>query len=46
MEKENTLIQKKWTNKNKDEEKYTKYIIIKNYMTQEQQDYEQILLTI
>jgi hypothetical protein len=41
MEKENTLVQNKLTNKNKDEEKYTK-----NVITQEHYDYEKILLTI
>jgi hypothetical protein len=34
LEQENTLIQKKWTNKNKYEEKFTKNVITKNYITQ------------
>jgi hypothetical protein len=33
IEEKNTLIQKKWTNKIKDEEKYTKNVITKNFVT-------------
>jgi hypothetical protein len=34
QEKENTLIQKKWKNRNKDEEKYTKNAVTGNYITE------------
>jgi hypothetical protein len=42
LQKENTLIQKKLEKV----EKYTKYVITKNYITQEREGYEKILLTI
>jgi hypothetical protein len=35
---EETLIQTKYTNKNKDERKYTKNIITKNYTTHAHKD--------
>jgi hypothetical protein len=34
LEKEKILLQKKWTNKNKDEDEYTKNVITKNYAKQ------------
>jgi hypothetical protein len=42
----NTEKVKKVKKKNRDEEKYAKNLIAKNYMTQEHQDYGKILLTI
>jgi hypothetical protein len=46
LEKENKLIQKKWTNKIKNEEEYTKNAKTNDYITQRHQDYEKILLII
>jgi hypothetical protein len=39
----NTLIQKTYTNKNKDEDKYTKNVITKNFITHEHKDWNKSL---